>query len=112
MEIVVESQIDGVIATNTTISRSGLKTHENKVSEIGNGGLSGKPLEQRSTEVISYLDQRAKGRFKIIGVGGIHDVESAKKKLDAGSSLIQIYSGFIFEGPSLVKQILKGIRKN
>ena len=110
VEIVVESDIDGVIATNTTISRDGLKTSSEQVNEIGNGGLSGRPVRTRATEVVKYLCDRAEGRFKVIGVGGIHDSTSAQEKLDAGAKLIQVYSGFIFEGPSMVSNIIKGAR--
>jgi len=100
-----------VIATNTTISRNGLKTDKTKVDSIGNGGLSGKPVSKRSTEVIKYLSEKSDKAFPIIGVGGIHSAEDAIEKLDAGASLIQIYTGFIYEGPSLVKRINKAILK-
>ena len=105
VQIIDDTQIDGVIATNTTIYRDGL-TSKNK-DEIG--GLSGKPLSQRSTEVIRYLSAKSKNSFPIIGVGGIHSVQEKKKKLDAGASLLQIYTGFIYEGPSLIKAINKAI---
>jgi dihydroorotate dehydrogenase len=107
IEIVNETGIDGVIATNTTISREGLSS-ENK-EEIG--GLSGKPLGERSTEVIRFLNKNSKGSFPIIGVGGIHSPEDALEKLQAGASLIQIYTGFIYEGPGLIKKINKAILK-
>ncbi|NNC82246.1 MAG: quinone-dependent dihydroorotate dehydrogenase [Flavobacteriales bacterium] len=110
VEIVVESGIDGVIATNTTISRDGLQTPVTAIDSIGNGGLSGRPLNQRATEVVRYLSDRAEGRFKVIGVGGIHDVRTAQEKLDAGAALIQVYSAFIFEGPALISRIIRGIR--
>lgn len=105
IEIVAETKIDGVIATNTTISRSNLNTSKNKVEEIGMGGLSGKPLTKRSTEVIRYLSEKSNKTFPIIGVGGIHSVEDAMEKFDAGASLIQLYTGFIYEGPGLIKKI-------
>lgn len=105
IEIVKETKIAGVIATNTTISRENL-TSDNKKET---GGLSGKPLTQRSTEVIRFLHQKSQGVFPIIGVGGIHSEEDALEKLRAGASLIQLYTGFIYEGPSLVKRILKRI---
>ncbi|MDC0201942.1 quinone-dependent dihydroorotate dehydrogenase, partial [Flavobacteriales bacterium] len=111
IQIVKDTKIDGVIATNTTISRNGLKTDKTKVDSIGNGGLSGKPVKQRSTEVIRYLSEKSDKAFPIIGVGGIHSEEDAIEKLDAGASLIQIYTGFIYEGPSLVKRINKAILK-
>ena len=105
IEIVSETKIDGVIATNTTISRENLKTTKEIVSKIGIGGLSGKPLTKRSTEVIKYLAQKSNHSFPIIGVGGIHSVKDAIEKLDAGASLIQLYTGFIYEGPALIKKI-------
>lgn len=105
IEIVSETRIAGVIATNTTISREGLQSG-NK-SEMG--GMSGKPLRQRSTEVIRFLHEKSNGAFPIIGVGGIHSPEDALEKLRAGASLIQLYTGFIYEGPALVKAINKKI---
>lgn len=107
--IMKESKIAGIIATNTTISRENLTTDKQEVEAIGAGGLSGKPLKDRSTEVIRYLHQNSKGAFPIIGVGGIYSAADAIEKLEAGASLIQIYSGFIYEGPGLVKEICKGI---
>ena len=109
--IVADTKIDGVIATNTTIDRSGLKTDKNKVDAIGNGGFSGKPVGLRSTEVIKYLADKSNRAFPIIGVGGIHSAEDALEKLDAGATLLQVYTGFIYEGPSLVKRINKAILK-
>lgn len=109
VEIIRESGAAGVIATNTTISRENLETPVEKVAEIGAGGLSGKPLTQRSTEVISYLHSKSQGAFPIIGVGGIHSAEDALEKLEAGASLVQLYTGFIYEGPALVKRINKAI---
>ena len=103
VEIVLETKIAGVIATNTTISRDGL-TSENKV-EIG--GLSGKPLTKRSTEVIRFLSEKSNKSFPIIGVGGIHTADDAIEKLNAGASLVQLYTGFIYEGPQLIKDINK-----
>ena len=111
IDIVADTKIDGVIATNTTIDRSGLKTDKNKVDAIGNGGLSGKPVGLRSTQVIKYLADKSNRAFPIIGVGGIHSAEDALEKLDAGATLLQVYTGFIYEGPSLVKRINKAILK-
>jgi len=111
IEIVNETKIDGVIATNTTISRDDLSTDETRVKSIGNGGLSGKPLRNRSTEVIKYLHVNSNASFPIIGVGGIMSAEDAIEKLEAGASLLQLYSGFIYEGPSLIKEINKAILK-
>lgn len=105
IDIIKETKIAGVIATNTTISREGLQS-ENKTQT---GGLSGKPLTKRSTEVIRFLSEKSNKAFPIIGVGGIHSPEDAIQKLDAGASLIQLYTGFIYEGPSLVKAINKKI---
>jgi len=109
VEILQETKTDGVIATNTTISRDGLVTSKNEIESIGNGGLSGKPLAKRSTEVIAYLREKLGTAFPIIGVGGIMSVEDALEKLNAGANLIQIYTGFIYEGPSFVKQLNKAI---
>jgi len=107
IDIVAETQIDGVIATNTTISREGLQS-ENK-TEVG--GLSGKPLSSRSTEVIRFLSEKSNKAFPIIGVGGIHSKEDALEKLDAGADLVQLYTGFVYEGPKLIKDINKALLK-
>ena len=101
IDIVKQTQIAGVIATNTTISREGLQSE----SKTEMGGLSGKPLTSRSTEVIRFLSQNSNKAFPIIGVGGIHSAADAIEKLEAGASLIQLYTGFIYEGPALVKAI-------
>ena len=111
VEIVLEVKLDGLIATNTTISREGLITSETKVSTIGNGGLSGQPMKDRSNEVISYLRSRLGDDFPIIGVGGIGSPHDAKAKLEAGADLLQIYTGFIYEGPGLIKKINKELLK-
>ncbi len=105
IEIVKETQIAGVIATNTTLSRDGLRSANQKES----GGLSGKPLTKRSTEVIQFLHKESEGAFPIIGVGGIHSAKDALEKLDAGASLIQLYTGFIYEGPELIREINQAI---
>jgi dihydroorotate dehydrogenase len=105
IEIVRETKIDGIIATNTTISRSGLKTPSAEIEQIGMGGLSGRPVRERSTEVIRYLHTHSNGTFPIIGVGGIHSAADALEKLEAGASLVQLYTGFIYEGPALIKAI-------
>lgn len=105
IDIVKQTQIAGVIATNTTISREGLMTPEAEIKEMGAGGLSGKPLRQRSTEVIAYLKQKSGHAFPVIGVGGIHSAEDALEKIKAGADLIQLYTGFIYEGPQLIKNI-------
>ena len=107
INIVKTTEIDGVIATNTTISRAGLKSH--LILSEEKGGLSGKPLTQRSTEVIRFLAEKSNKAFPIIGVGGIHSPEDALEKLDAGADLVQLYTGFIYEGPALIKKINKAI---
>jgi dihydroorotate dehydrogenase len=105
VEIVNETKIAGVIASNTTISRENLTTNSTTLDNIGAGGLSGKPLTKRSTEVIKYLSTKSNNSFPIIGVGGIHTAQDAIDKLNAGASLVQLYTGFIYEGPGLVKRI-------
>lgn len=107
VDIVRETGIDGVIATNTTISRSGLATPASEVEDMGNGGLSGLPVRSRSTEVIRYLHQKSGGAFPIIGVGGIHSAEDALEKIEAGASLVQLYTGYVYRGPGLVREINK-----
>ena len=109
IEIVNDTQIDGVIATNTTISRDDLITEDTIVENIGAGGLSGKPLTRRSTEVIRFLADKSNRSFPIIGVGGIHSAEDALEKIEAGASLVQLYTGFIYEGPQLIKKINKAL---
>ena len=111
IDIVKEVNLDGVIATNTTISREGLKTSEEKLNAIGAGGLSGKPVKDRSTEVVRYLAEKSNKAFPIIGVGGIHSAEDAIEKLNAGADLVQVYTGFIYEGPRLIKKINQAILK-
>lgn len=105
VDIVQSTGIAGVIATNTTISRANLKSEASNLESIGAGGLSGQPVRNRSTEVIRYLSEKSGKSFPIIGVGGIHSVQDAIEKLNAGASLVQLYTGFIYEGPSLVKKI-------
>jgi dihydroorotate dehydrogenase len=111
IEIVRFTKIDGVIATNTTIERDDLKTDSKLLMQYGAGGISGKPLAKRSTEVIRYLHDNSKGEFPIIGVGGIHSADDALEKLAAGASLIQLYTGFIYEGPGIVRKINEAILK-
>ncbi|MBC7425233.1 MAG: quinone-dependent dihydroorotate dehydrogenase [Bacteroidia bacterium] len=103
--LAVEAGIDGLIATNTTISRAELNTSTEDLEKIGAGGLSGEPVEDKSTYVIQYLSKKLNGAMPIIGVGGIHDVKGAKDKLDAGATLLQLYTGFIFKGPALIGKI-------
>lgn len=107
IDIVTTVNIDGVIATNTTLSREGLQsTHKTEV-----GGLSGKPLTKRSTEVIRFLVKESNNAFPIIGVGGIHTPEDALEKLDAGAALVQLYTGFVYEGPAAVRNINRALLK-
>ena len=105
ISIVSETKIEGVIATNTTISRDGLLSENKKEM----GGLSGKPLTSRSTEVIRFLSEKSGNAFPIIGVGGIHSAKEALEKIEAGASLVQLYTGFIYEGPALIKSINKAL---
>ncbi len=109
IEIVKSTKIDGVVATNTTISRDGLLTPDSELQTCGAGGLSGKPLAKRATEVIRYLHRKSGGSFPIIGVGGIHSAEDAIEKIEAGATLVQLYTGFIYEGPKLITRINKAI---
>jgi dihydroorotate dehydrogenase len=109
VDILKESGTDGVIATNTTISRERLATRKDVVAKIGAGGLSGKPVRERSTEVIAYLRAKLGPGYPIIGVGGIMKPGDAVAKLKAGADLVQIYTGFIYEGPGFVKRALKEI---
>lgn len=111
VDILKETGTDGVIATNTTISREGLVTEEDTLKKIGAGGLSGKPLSQKSTEIIKYLRSQMGPSYPIIGVGGIMCPEDALEKLQAGANLIQVYTGFIYEGPGFIKRINQGIRR-
>jgi dihydroorotate dehydrogenase len=109
VDIFSSTNIDGVIATKTTISRENLITDSKQVEEMGAGGLSGLPVKDRSTEVIRYISNKSKGTIPIIGVGGIHSAEGAIEKLKAGATLIQMYTGFIYEGPAVVKRINNAI---
>jgi dihydroorotate dehydrogenase len=100
-----ETHLSGLVATNTTISRDDLQTPAGQVAALGAGGVSGRPLRRRATEVIQYLHRNSQGALPIIGVGGIHSAQDAQEKLAAGASLVQLYTGFIYEGPGLVKRI-------
>jgi dihydroorotate dehydrogenase len=110
--LVAETQIDGVIASNTSTTRSNLKATDERLQEIGNGGVSGQPIKNQSTKVIRYLADKSNKAFPIIGVGGIHSAEDALEKIKAGADLIQVYTGFIYEGPSLIKKINNAILKD
>lgn len=112
IEIVKELKLSGVVASNTSTNREGLKTSKEKLDAIGYpGGLSGVPVKDRSTKVIKYLYSKLGDEYPIIGVGGIHTVEDAKEKIAAGAKLVQVYTGFVYEGPSLVKSINKALLK-
>tara|TARA_B100000287_G_C19985953_1_gene524470 strand:- start:28 stop:501 length:474 start_codon:yes stop_codon:yes gene_type:complete len=104
ISVTIKNKIDGIIATNTTISREGISS-----SEIG--GLSGKPLHNKSNEIIKYLKIKSKSKVKIIGVGGIFNGNDAKEKINSGADLVQVYTGWIYEGPSMVKKINKYLLK-
>ena len=112
IELVAITKIDGIIASNTSVSRGGLKVSDERLESIGNGGLSGKPITDKSTKVIRYLAEKSKKAFPIIGVGGIHSAQDALDKIEAGADLVQIYTGFIYEGPALIKKINKAILNN
>jgi dihydroorotate dehydrogenase len=103
-------KLDGLVATNTTISRNGLSTGKKQVVDIGAGGLSGKPLRSRSDDVLQYLHQHTGGKITLIGSGGIFRSEDAQDKLNAGATMVQVWTGFIYEGPAIVKRICAGLR--
>ncbi len=112
IDLILVSGMDGIVATNTTTMREGLITPADRVDFIGDGGLSGAPLYKRSLDVVSYINKKTNGQLPIIAVGGIMTPKQAKEMIDAGASLIQIYTGFIYNGPGLVKRILKYLAKN
>lgn len=107
--LVATTKLDGVIASNTSMDRNDLKASKELLESIGNGGLSGQPIKDKSTRVIKYLSDKSNKSFPIIGVGGIHSAKDALEKINAGADLVQIYTGFIYEGPSLIKQINKAL---
>jgi dihydroorotate dehydrogenase len=109
IEVVSTTKIDGIIASNTTTARLGLSINEKEIEKIGSGGLSGKPLTQKSTEIIQYIHQKTEGKLPIIAVGGIMTAKDAIDKINAGASLVQIYTGFIYNGPKLIKDINNAI---
>lgn len=111
IEIVQQTELDGVIATNTTIDYSVIVREKEQVAKIASGGVSGRPLRSRSTEVIRYLSDKSQKSFPIIGVGGIFSAEDAIEKLEAGAALVQIYSGMIYEGPEMIVKIKKGLTR-
>ena len=107
--IVNELKLSGVVATNTTISRAGLKASQEKVAAMGAGGLSGKILRERSTEVVRYLRNKLSADIAIVAVGGIFTGKDAKEKLDAGADLVQVWTGFLYEGPAMVRRMLRSL---
>ena len=111
IELVAETKIDGVIASNTSTTRNNLNASKKRLQQIGNGGVSGQPIKDQSTQVIKYLADTSNKSFPIIGVGGIHSAEDAIEKLNAGADLVQVYTGFIYEGPGLIKRINKALLK-
>jgi len=111
LEIIQRLKLDGIVATNTTIRRNGLETPAEKVSQIGAGGMSGAPLTNRSLEMVRTICERTGGRLPVIAVGGIMSVRDALNMLEAGASLIQLYTGFIYEGPALVRKINRAVLK-
>lgn len=108
IEIVKATKLSGIVATNTTIERSGLSDKQ-LIERTGAGGVSGKPLKERNTEIIKYIHKKTNGTLPIIAVGGIFTPEDAKEKLDAGASLVQVYTGFVYQGPTIVKKICKSL---
>lgn len=111
IELVATTKIEGVIASNTSVSRDNLKASKERLAVIGNGGVSGQPVKEKSTQVIKYLSEKSNKAFPIIGVGGIHSAQDALDKIDAGADLVQIYTGFIYEGPKLIRSINKMLLK-
>jgi dihydroorotate dehydrogenase len=109
IDLALEIKLDGLVASNTTISRDQLQTKNHKLQTIGAGGLSGLPLKARSTEIVKYIHQKTNGQIPIIASGGIFTGADAKEKIDAGASLVQVWTGFIYEGPGIVKQICKAL---
>jgi dihydroorotate dehydrogenase len=109
IDLSTEIKLDGLVATNTTISREGLITHTAHLTTIGAGGLSGLPVKQRSTEVVQYIHDKTNGSIPIIASGGIFTAVDAKEKLNAGASLVQVWTGFIYEGPGIAKKICEGL---
>jgi dihydroorotate dehydrogenase len=105
IDLALEIKLDGLVASNTTISRDHLTTLNSQLTKIGSGGLSGLPVKARSTEIVKYIHQKTNGQIPIIASGGIFTGADAKEKVDAGASLVQIWTGFIYEGPGIVKKI-------
>jgi len=111
IDLALEIKLDGIVATNTTIGRNGLITRGSRLTTIGSGGLSGLPLKQKSTEIVKYICQKTNGKIPIIASGGIFTANDAKEKFEAGASLVQVWTGFIYEGPAIVKTICKSFQE-
>ena len=111
IDLAMEIKLDGLVATNTTIDRTGLTTSNARLMAIGNGGLSGLPLKKRSTEIVKYIFDHTQGKIPVIASGGIFTGDDAREKMDAGASLVQVWTGFIYEGPGIVKNICKTLKK-
>jgi dihydroorotate dehydrogenase len=109
VDLAMEIQLDGLVCSNTTISRNALKTPKEEIEKIGAGGLSGLPVKERSTAIVNYISQKTKGEVPVIASGGIFTPEDAKEKFNSGAALIQVWTGFIYEGPSIVKRICRSL---
>jgi dihydroorotate dehydrogenase len=109
IDLAVEIRLSGLVVSNTSTSREGLSATPDELSRIGSGGLSGRPLQKKSTEFIRHITEKTNHLLPVIGSGGIDDSLSAREKMEAGAGLIQIWTGFIYEGPTLVKKILRNV---
>ena len=109
IDLALEIKLDGLVAANTTINRNGLRTKDSELTTIGAGGLSGFPVKERATEIVKYIHQKTNGQIPIIASGGIFTAADAQEKINAGASLVQVWTGFIYEGPSIVKNICKNL---
>lgn len=110
IDLAVEVKLSGLVVSNTTISREGLSVSQNEIEKIGNGGLSGKPLQKRSTEVLQYFHEKSRGRIPLIASGGIFTGKDAEEKFLNGATLVQVWTGFIYEGPGIVKKICNSLK--
>lgn len=109
IDLALEIKLDGLVAANTTIDRSNLQSSETEITAIGSGGLSGAPIKQRTTDIVNYISHKSEGKIPLIASGGIFTAEDAREKKQAGASLLQVWTGFIYEGPAIVKKICKGL---
>jgi len=110
LELALEIKLDGLVCTNTTVSRAGLLTSKEEIEKMGEGGLSGKPIRERSTLIIEYIHTKTSGEIPIIASGGVFTGEDAKEKLHVGAALVQVWTGFIYEGPGIVKKICNSLK--